>query len=409
MLAILCGFALSQGAGTPETHPKISWKKCTKAGCTTENGGIVIDSEWREIVDASGKKCMKDNQNWDNSVCSGAADCSQKCNLNGYKYSDAGVSTSGNAVRLKFVTPTGIGSRVYLFDETAGTYVNFKVLNKEFTFDIDTSTVPCAVNGALYFSEMDPDGGTKRFPNNKAGAKYGTGYCDAQCPRDGKFIGNNANIGRQYGSCCFEWDIWEGNNAATQMAAHPCSATVNTPAYVCEKDCQQCDTAGCAWNPYKIESNTNKPHTYYGSGKQVDPTRKITVVTQFKTVDGTDSGQLKEVRRLYVSGGKVVKNNVKIQSGTPYDSVGDDFCDKGSSGDGDYVKRGGDKAFTASFKRGAVLAMSIWTDGSMGWLNSGDAGPCGSVSGGKDGLVRQYPNAYVEFSNIRFGEIDSTY
>jgi cellulose 1,4-beta-cellobiosidase len=410
MIALLLGFAVPQLPGTEEIHPKISWKKCTKAGCTVQNGGIVIDSEWRDPVDANGKKCMKDNQNWDNTVCTSATDCSQKCYLNGYKYSDAGVSTSGDAVRLKFVTPTGVGSRVYLFDETAGTYVNFKPLNKEFTFDIDTKNVPCAVNGALYFSEMDPDGGMKRFPNNKAGAKYGTGYCDAQCPRDGKFIGNYANIGRKYGCCCFEWDIWEGNVAATQMAAHPCSSTVNTPAFVCEQNCQQCDTAGCAWNPCNIESNMGKAHTYYGQGSkfQVDTSTKFTVVTQFKTADGTDSGQLKEVRRLYVVGGKTIQNNQKIQSGTPYDSIGDDFCDKGASGDAAYVGKGGDRAFTASFRRGAVLAMSIWTDGSMGWLDSGGAGPC-QGNYGKDYLVKNYPNAYVEFSNIRFGDIGSTY
>jgi cellulose 1,4-beta-cellobiosidase len=409
MIALLCALALSAGAGGTEVHPKISWKKCTKAGCTKQNGGIVIDSEWRDITDANGKKCTNDGQSWDASVCSGPADCSQKCYLQAYTYSQAGVSTTGDAVRLKFVTPTGIGSRVYLFDEDAGTYVNFKPLNKEFTFDIDTSTVPCAVNGALYFSEMDPDGGMKKYPNNKAGAKYGTGYCDAQCPRDGKFIGNYANIKRQYGCCCFEWDIWEGNNAATQMAAHPCSATVSGPSFVCETNCGQCDTAGCAWNPYKIESNMGKGHTYYGRGLQVDPTKKITVVTQFKTVDGTDMGQLKEVRRLYISGGKTVQNNVKTQNGKPFDSIGDDFCANGSSGDANYVARGGDRGFTTSFRRGAVLAMSIWTDGSMGWLNSGDAGPCGNAAGGKDGLARQYPNAYVEFSNIRFGDIDSTY
>lgn len=35
---------------------------------------------------------------------------------------------------------------------------------------------------------MDADGGMSKYPNNKAGAKYGTGYCDSQCPRDLKFI-----------------------------------------------------------------------------------------------------------------------------------------------------------------------------------------------------------------------------
>ena len=35
---------------------------------------------------------------------------------------------------------------------------------------------------------MDADGGMSRFPGNKAGAKYGTGYCDAQCPHSVMFI-----------------------------------------------------------------------------------------------------------------------------------------------------------------------------------------------------------------------------
>lgn len=49
-------------------------------------------------------------------------------------------------------------------------------------------------NGALYFSQMDADGGASKYPTNKAGAKYGTGYCDSQCPRDIKFIAGKANI-----------------------------------------------------------------------------------------------------------------------------------------------------------------------------------------------------------------------
>ena len=35
---------------------------------------------------------------------------------------------------------------------------------------------------------MDADGGVAKFPANKAGANYGTGYCDSQCPQDIKFI-----------------------------------------------------------------------------------------------------------------------------------------------------------------------------------------------------------------------------
>ena len=57
-------------------------------------------------------------------------------------------------------------------------YQTFNMLNQEFTFDVDVSQLPCGLNGALYLSSMDADGGMSKYPNNKAGAKYGTGYCD---------------------------------------------------------------------------------------------------------------------------------------------------------------------------------------------------------------------------------------
>ncbi|KAL5513530.1 hypothetical protein ACEPAH_3929 [Sanghuangporus vaninii] len=70
----------------------------------------------------------------------------------------------------------------------------FHLKNQEFTFDVDMSNLPCGLNGALYFVEMDADGGMARFPTSKAGAKYGTGYCDTQCPHDIKFINGEANV-----------------------------------------------------------------------------------------------------------------------------------------------------------------------------------------------------------------------
>lgn len=81
---------------------------------------------------------------------------------------------------------------------------------------------------------MDADGGQAKFPTNKAGAKYGTGYCDSQCPQDIKFIdgvanlknwtGSSANSGTgSTGSCCSEMDIWEANSVSTAYTPHPCS------------------------------------------------------------------------------------------------------------------------------------------------------------------------------------------
>jgi cellulose 1,4-beta-cellobiosidase len=73
-------------------------------------------------------------------------------------------------------------------------YEMFKLLGKEFTFTVDVSTLPCGVNGALYFVDMQEDGGLSEYEGNKAGAKYGVGYCDAQCPHDIKFIDGEANV-----------------------------------------------------------------------------------------------------------------------------------------------------------------------------------------------------------------------
>ena len=103
-----------------------------------------------------------------------------------------GITTSGNALTLKFVTQgpysKNIGSRVYLLSQDDTTYQLFTLKNQEFTFDVDMSKLPCGLNGALYFVEMDSDGGMSRFSTNKAGSAYGTGYCDSQCPQDIKFI-----------------------------------------------------------------------------------------------------------------------------------------------------------------------------------------------------------------------------
>merc|ERR1712146_873219 len=71
-----------------------------------------------------------------------------------------------------------VGSRNYLMD-TEDTYKLFKLKNKEFTYTVDDSQLDCGLNGALYFVQMEADGGAGKYGN--AGAKYGLGYCDAQC------------------------------------------------------------------------------------------------------------------------------------------------------------------------------------------------------------------------------------
>jgi len=48
---------------------------------------------------------------------------------------------------------------------------------------------------------------------------------------------------------------------------------------------------------------------YYGTDMTVDTSKPITVVTQFITADGTDTGTLKSIHRFYVQDGKVIPNS----------------------------------------------------------------------------------------------------
>lgn len=149
----------------------------------------------------------------DTSICSTDETCAEDCCLDGASYqSTYGVSASGDALTLDFVTENSngqnVGSRTYLMASSTE-YEIFDLLGKEFSFDVDVSTLPCGLNGALYFVSMPADGGLSS--TNTAGAAYGTGYCDSQCPRDLKFIDGEANI---------EGWVSSSNNANTGLGDH---------------------------------------------------------------------------------------------------------------------------------------------------------------------------------------------
>jgi cellulose 1,4-beta-cellobiosidase len=338
---------------------------------------------------------------------------------------------------------TNIGSRIYLMSESGSEYQMFKLKNREFTLDVDVSNLPCGLNGAVYFVEMSPDGGMSAYPSNKAGAKYGTGYCDAQCPHDMKFIngeGNvkdwkpsptdkNAGIGF-YGTCCTEMDIWEANKFATAVTPHPCSVRGQTRCSGTEcGDADQryqgvCDKDGCDYNSWRMGNKT-----YFGPGSQfaIDTTKPVTVITQFLTSDNTDSGDLVAIRRKYKQNGKVFDQSVTNVPGLPMESdATDKFCDaqKQVFGDNnDFAKKGGLKALGNVLDRGVVLVMSLWDDHEvhMLWLDSNfpttadptkpgiSRGPCSTDSGKPDDVESQYPNSQVKYSNIKVGTIGSTF
>jgi len=320
-------------------------------------------------------------------------------------------------------------------------YKMFHLKNREFTLDVDVSALPCGLNGAVYFVEMDESGGKSQ--KNKAGAKYGTGYCDAQCPHDIKFVDGEANLLNwnassvppvgHYGACCAEMDIWEANSMATAYTPHPCN--IVGPKRCTGVDCGDndkgeryqgvCDKDGCDFNSYRMGDTS-----FYQPGPEFDvnTNKPITVVTQFLTTDGTDAGDLSEIRRFYVQDGKIIPNsNATILGPNAGNSITDEFCDaqKQAFGDlNDFQKQGALKQMGKALDRGMVLVLSLWDDSlvNMLWLDStyptdvpstrtGVArGPCpGGRSSTPSFLRATHPDVSVKFTNVKVGDIDSTF
>ncbi|KAK9796926.1 putative Glucanase [Seiridium cardinale] len=434
----LAGLAAAQQVGTQqtETHPSLTWSQCTSSGCSTVSGQVVVDANWRWLHDVNGTTNCYDGNEWTD-VCSTEDDCATLCAYEGADYSGTyGVTTSGNAMTLKFVTEgtysTNIGSRLYLMASTDA-YQTFTLSGNELAFDVDLSTVDCGLNAALYFVAMDADGGMSSEPNNAAGAKYGTGYCDAQCARDLKFVGGKANIDGwvpstndvnsgvgPYGACCTEIDVWESNSHSFALTPHPCT---EAGYHVCETDgcggtysedrfAGDCDANGCDYNPYR-DGVTD----FYGKGKTVDTSQKFTVVTQFAPNNLT---------QYFVQNGEKIYIPAPTIDGFPdSSSITPDYCAAEFDVFGDRDRFDEVGGFTqvnsAMASTPMVLVMSIWDDhyANMLWLDSSypvdeagtagaDRGDCATTSGVPSDVESSIPNAQVIWSNIRFGPIGST-
>jgi cellulose 1,4-beta-cellobiosidase len=225
-------------------------------------------------------------------------------------------------------------------------------------------------------------------------------------------------------------DIWEANSAATAFTPHPCNVT---GLYKCSgalcgsgsgnKYSSVCDMDGCDYNAYRLGQVS-----YYQPNATVDTNRKFTVVTQFLTTTGNSTGDLREIRRLYVQDGKVIENAiVQVPGIDKGNSLTDEFCSqekKAFGGVNAFASQGGMKGMGEALRRGMVLVFSIWDDAgsSMKWLdatfpdNSDPAkdpgtgrGPCKPDEGKAEDLVKTAPWTQVKFSNIKSGEIGSTY
>jgi len=109
-----------------------------------------------------------------------------------------------------------------------------------------------------------------------------------------------------------------------------------------------------------------------------------------------------------------------------YDSITEPFCTAQKTAFSDvnqFAAKGGYTNMGKAFDAGMVLVLSIWDDHAahMLWLDSnyptdrpasqpGTArGTCATTSGDPKDVEASSPNASVTYSNIKFGDIGSTY
>lgn len=187
-------------------------------------------------------------------------------------------------------------------------------------------------------------------------------------------------------------DVWEANSISNAFTPHGCQqdGPYECPSSGCSG---QCDSNGCGYNAYGQGA-----HSFYGPSDTVDTTKNFTVVTQFLT---DSSGALDEIRRLYIQNGVVIQNSVSSVGGN---SITTDFCS--ASGQTGFATLGGMTPLTKAFNTGMVLAVSLWDDPSangMSWLDGGSAGTC------TGGVNTTAATVSATFSNIKFGDIGSTY
>ncbi|EQB46374.1 glycosyl hydrolase family 7 [Colletotrichum gloeosporioides Cg-14] len=417
-----------------EIHPKLSWKQCTSSACDTVQGEITIDAEYRWIHVVDDWHSCFERQEWQTDYCNSTQSCTERCAVDGAYYPGYGIVTNGDSISQQYETPIDFSksrnSRVFLMEGGGDKYQTFSLLGNELAFDVDLGTVPCGLNGALTFLAMDADGGLERYEGNEAGARYGTGYCDASCTRSVRFVGGEANFDGWHpsawdplrgegnrGACCPEFDVWNSNSRAFQTSSKICSR-INSYS-ICENEAcgeerlRQCDGDGCDYNPYRLGVTD-----FYGIGGDVDTSKKFTVVTQFAE---------DKITKFFIQDGKRIDAPSPALPNFPdVNGLSKEYCRAKTwqfSEPDTFEALGGVARQNDILRRPMVMALSIqddyyawnvWLDSTYPVDRGNDPGvtrgPCPWQENDPNDLDTQWAwsKAKIAWSNIRFGPIGST-
>ncbi|KAM0270898.1 hypothetical protein ACHAQH_009260 [Verticillium albo-atrum] len=436
LVALPLALAQQKGTFVAEVPPPLTWSNCTTESCHPVKDALTLDANWRWTHETTSVHACFQDGDWTD-VCynlgSGTA-CAEHCAVEGADYaSEHGITTSGGSATLRYATQSAFGwnveSRVFLL-AGSGKYRMFELLGREVRVDIDIGTVGCGLKGALYFVRMEEDGGLGTG-KNAAGARYGTGYCDAECVRSIKFISGRANLegwtpglsdlemGKgETGACCAEMGVWQSNAASYTVTAHPC---INPGYHLCHGGMcgggfsddiapHDCNIDGCGASPYRLGNKL-----FYGQGKTLDSGKKFTVLTRFHDT---------HISQSFIQDGEQIDTPSNPTSGITGNSISDQFCNSQASifeERNRFEEVGGWRHMNRALAGKWVMVMSITHDAyaNMLWLDSvypvdragapgAERGPCPARNGGLYEPVVGKPNAKVTFSDIRYGPIGTT-
>jgi cellulose 1,4-beta-cellobiosidase len=403
---------------------------------------LSLDSNWRWTHQVGGSENCYTSNEWKTKggeqVCEDGQTktCAQKCAVGNWPKEQweapYGVNKTSSGVKLGYVTqgPYSINVGTRLFVTEDGEYKQFDLIGKEVSITVDMSKTECGLNGAIYLVEMDPKGDLGVGDNN-AGAEYGTGYCDAQCPRDLKWIKGKANIKPKWtpiekdpmknigeggrGICCAELDLWEANKVSMQLALHPMKT--DESQIVCyedgecgsqeegHRDVGPTDRNGCYLNPYALGAKK-----FYGPGTDftINTKKPFTIVTEFRG----KSGELDGMYQYYYQDGKKIEfPDFGLGSGN---AMTEDWCQKLVDKYDElpyFQNNGGLKQFGKAVKRGMTFVISFWDDmaTNMNWLDTGARGTCDPEDGDPKNLREKHPDASFAVRHMRWGPIGSTH
>ncbi|KAJ3992226.1 concanavalin A-like lectin/glucanase domain-containing protein [Lentinula boryana] len=272
-------------------------------------------------------------------------------------------------------------------------YQTFKLVNQEFTMDVDVSQLPCGLNGAVYFSQMDADGGMARFPGRQEPSleldtvtlnapTTSSSLMEKYAPLLSPHTGTGAT-----GTCCAEMDIWEANSLSAAVTPHPCTVTEQTSCT--GSTCSSPNSTAGEILLSMVREWLSTPPNPSLSSPSLSP-RTTSPLVRFLPF------------AVSTSNGVVIQNSeTNIPGITATNEITTQFCEEQKTAFGDietFDQMGG--------LAGMGTAFTYPTDGT----SPGDfRGTCSTSFGVPATVEAQSPNAQVIYSNIKVGPIGSTF